>query len=373
MRAAPRQRGGEVIIDQTANEGSCQLIRTGKILIGEEAHFTASWVALSYNYHKMYVQWPYRIPPPPPPHQDARVFAPATRENKAHIYANYFVLIYTLMLITLLASRCLRFHFFFLSNSWENCLRAKWMLAQLKMLRNCAALRLNYKQHLLIVASVPTFICISARNILHIYTSRETLSPWRAASSLHITHKSWESRKLITAESAGRRESTAHKKKKRLKRCLGSRPRPAYGKDQKINIYITFENVICEKLSFFFFFLNKMRCNGTRRDVTYTKGNNKPNFNDVHIIAGAAIWALKELSWLYMCADARAMRFVDRFLPQCIYALHKVPQRCIVRADGCGAYSGRFINYFRKKGGKVFPITVFCEGLPRATRQGVPS
>lgn len=32
---------------------------------------------------------------------------------------------------------------------------------------------------------------------------------------------------------------------------------------------------------------------------------------------------------------------------------------------------GRFINYFRKKGGKVFPITVFCEGLPRATRQGV--
>ena len=31
----------------------------------------------------------------------------------------------------------------------------------------------------------------------------------------------------------------------------------------------------------------------------------------------------------------------------------------------------RFINYFRKKGGKVFPITVFCEGLPRATRQGV--
>lgn len=31
----------------------------------------------------------------------------------------------------------------------------------------------------------------------------------------------------------------------------------------------------------------------------------------------------------------------------------------------------RFINYFWKKGGKVFPITVFCEGLPRATRQGV--
>lgn len=31
----------------------------------------------------------------------------------------------------------------------------------------------------------------------------------------------------------------------------------------------------------------------------------------------------------------------------------------------------RFINYFWKKGGKVFPITVFCEGLPQATQQGV--
>lgn len=68
----------------------------------------------------------------------------------------------------------------------------------------------------------------------------------------------------------------------------------------------------------------------------------------------------------------------SKTLPDSDYRVRWIRRRCAdddaspIRSIGVSPRTRwRFINYFRKKGGKVFPITVFCEGLPRATRQGV--